>query len=109
MKDGTKYSSFVLGSIKPPLVIFGVLLCMESNAFGQGPGGEIVVRTPAPVRRNEVPVAAKRSSPTANKADLVATALNKGDSAYGDKNYDEAEQQYRKALSLNPNEARAYF
>src|SRR5712692_4949554 len=48
-------------------------------------------------------------APTVSVADQVEEALDEGNKARDAKQYDQAETEYRKALRLNPKEARAYL
>src|ERR1700730_4783580 len=108
-----------------------------TSAFAQEPSGQVIVphqTNPTAVRRATAGTAKPRRSKSGSTAaaqpppdsaipssadsaseiplnvdDRVEEAIEKGSKARDDQNFVEAESQYRRALVLNPNEARAYY
>src|SRR5258708_24421464 len=78
-----------------PVAYFLLLaIVVVTSAFAQDAAGQLIVSPTSPMRPLD---------------DRVEEAIEKGDKARDEKNFSEAESQYRRALALNPNEARAYY
>jgi Tfp pilus assembly protein PilF len=77
-----------------PIACFLLLAIVGISVFAQEPTGQLIVSPTSPMRTSD---------------DRVEEAIEKGNKARDEKNFSEAENQYRRALALNPNEARAYY
>lgn len=86
-----------------------VLLFAQEGFKGEKPPNPSLDRRSHPTAPRPTP---RRSSPADNTrpaTDPFEDALAAGNSALDTKNYDGALAQYRRAIALNPNDARAYY